>query len=111
MEPGAMISERRGLKRVNFGRGYTAKVMAIDGSWEPDCRIAAVADAAARRSSRGRIEDIARRESLPGLTPAGPAPRRCQRIWISGDELGVRFLKDSPGKLPRRLQYADPLRS
>ena len=106
-----MISERRGLKRVNFGRGYTAKVMAIDGTWERDCRIADISDTGAKLSIRGKIEDIDTREFFLVLTPTGTAHRRCQRIWISGDELGVRFLKDSPGKLPRRLQYADPLRS
>jgi hypothetical protein len=102
-----MVSERRNLKRVQFGRGYTAKVMAIDGTWERECRIGDVSDTGAKLFIRGSIVDIDTQEFFLVLTPSGTAHRRCQRIWISGDEIGVRFLKDAPGKLPRRLQGAN----
>jgi PilZ domain-containing protein len=95
-------TERRNLKRVNFGSGYTAKVMAIDGTWERECRIGDVSDTGAKLSIRGSVEDIDTREFFLVLTPTGTAHRRCQRIWINGDEVGVRFLKDAPSKLPQR---------
>jgi hypothetical protein len=104
-----MVSERRTLKRVQFGSGYTAKVMAIDGTWERDCRIGDVSDTGAKLSIRGSVEGIDMREFFLVLTPTGSAHRRCERIWLNGDEIGVRFLKDAPGKLPRRLQGADAI--
>jgi PilZ domain len=99
-------TERRNLKRVNFGRGYTAKIMAIDGTWERDCRIGDVSDTGAKLSIRGSVDDIDTQEFFLVLTPTGTAHRRCQRIWINGDEVGVRFLKDTPSQLPQRRQRA-----
>ena len=99
-------SERRNLKRVQFGRGYTAKVVAIDGTWERECRIGDVSDTGAKLSIWGSVESIDTQEFFLVLTPTGTAHRRCQRIWINGDEIGVRFLKDAPGKLPQRRHGA-----
>jgi hypothetical protein len=101
-----MVSERRNLKRVQFGRGYTAKVMAIDGTWERECRIGDVSDTGAKLAIRGSVDDIDTREFFLVLTPGGTAHRRCQRIWLNGDEIGVRFLKDAPGQLPQRRHTA-----
>jgi hypothetical protein len=102
-----MVSERRNLKRVQFGRGYTAKVMAIDGTWERECRIGDVSDTGAKLSIHGSIAGVDTREFFLVLTPGGTAHRRCQRIWINGDAIGVRFLRDAPGELPRRRWAAD----
>jgi hypothetical protein len=99
-------TERRNLKRVQFGRGYTAKVMAIDGTWERECRIGDVSDTGAKLSIHGPVEGIDTREFFLVLTPGGTAHRRCERIWLNGDEIGVRFLKDAPGQLPQRRQNA-----
>jgi hypothetical protein len=100
-------TERRNLKRVQFGRGYTAKIMAIDGTWERECRIGDVSDTGAKLSIHGSLDGVDTQEFFLVLTPGGTAHRRCQRIWINGDEIGVRFLKDAPGKLPRRRQGAN----
>jgi PilZ domain len=99
-------TERRNLKRVQLGRGYTAKIMAIDGTWERDCRIGDVSDTGAKLSIRGSVDDIDTQEFFLVLTPTGSAHRRCQRIWINGDEVGVRFLKEAPSQLPQRRQRA-----
>ena len=102
-----MVSERRGLKRVNFGRGYTAKVMAIDGTWERECRIGDVSDTGAKLTIHGSVDGVDTREFFLVLTPGGTAHRRCERIWLNGDEIGVRFHKDAPGQLPPRRQGAN----
>jgi len=100
-------TDRRNLKRVQFGRGYTAKIMAIDGTWERECRIGDVSDTGAKLSIRGSIDGIDTQEFFLVLTPNGTAHRRCHRIWINGDEIGVRFLKDTPSELPRRRWNAE----
>jgi len=98
-----MVSERRVVGRVRFGRGYTAKIMAIDGTWQRECRIGDVSDTGAKLSVRGSVEDIDTHEFFLVLTPTGNAHRRCERVWLNGDEIGVRFLKDAPGKPPRQV--------
>jgi hypothetical protein len=97
-----MVSERRTMTRVQFGRGYTAKIMSIDGTWQRDCRIGDVSDTGAKLTIRGSIAGIDMQEFFLILTASGNAHRRCERIWLNGDEIGVRFLKDAPGRPPRR---------
>jgi hypothetical protein len=98
----AMVAERRNFTRVQFGRGYNAKIMAIDGTWERECRIGDVSDTGAKLAIRGPVEGVDMREFFLVLTPSGTAHRRCERIWLNGDEIGVRFLKDVPGRPPQR---------
>jgi hypothetical protein len=97
-----MVSERRHMTRVQFGRGYTAKIMAIDGTWQRDCRIGDVSDTGAKLRVQGTLTGIDTQEFFLVLTANGNAHRRCERIWVNGDEIGVRFLKDAPGRAPRR---------
>jgi hypothetical protein len=101
-----MVTERRNLKRVQFGRGYIAKIMAIDGTWERECRIGDVSDTGAKLTIHGPVDGVDTREFFLVLTPSGTAHRRCQRIWLHADEIGVRFLRDAPGQLPRRREGA-----
>ena len=96
-----MASERRTFTRVQFGRGYTARIMAIDGTWQRDCKIADVSDTGAKLTIFGAVAGINMQEFFLMLTPNGNAHRRCERVWLSGDEIGVRFLKDKPGQLPQ----------
>ncbi|HUI97698.1 MAG TPA: PilZ domain-containing protein [Xanthobacteraceae bacterium] len=89
-----MVTERRNYDRVQFGRGYIARVMAIDGTWQRDCHIGDVSDTGAKLRIRGAINAIDTQEFLLVLSPTGNAFRRCERIWLNGDEVGVRFLKE-----------------
>jgi hypothetical protein len=97
-----MAGDRRSYNRVQFGRGYTARIMAIDGTWERACKIGDVSDTGAKLMINGSVAGIDMQEFFLVLTPSGNAHRRCQRIWLNGDEIGVRFLKDMPGR-PRRF--------
>jgi hypothetical protein len=97
-----MDSDRRTFNRVQFGRGYTARIVAIDGTWQRDCKISDVSDTGAKLTIYGPVAGINTQEFFLMLTPNGNAHRRCERVWLSGDEIGVRFLKDMPGQPPRR---------
>lgn len=90
-----MAGERRSFERVRFERGYGARILAIDGTWQRDCRIADVSDSGAKLKIDGSIRGLDLREFFLVLSNTGSAHRRCEQIWLSGDELGVRFLKDS----------------
>ncbi len=93
--------ERRRYERVQFGRGYTARIMAIDGTWQRECRIGDVSDSGAKLRIRGSIDKIDTHEFFLVLSTTGKAFRRCERVWLNGTEFGVRFLKDkSTGSRP-----------
>jgi hypothetical protein len=106
-----MVSERRTFTRVQFGRGYTAKIMAIDGTWQRDCKIGDVSDTGAKLTIHGSVAGIDMQEFFLVLTASGSAHRRCKRIWLNGDQIGVRFLKDLPGQpRPPRRAWDEPAR-
>jgi hypothetical protein len=87
-------SDRRSVGRVQLDNGYTARIVALDGSWERDCRVGDVSDVGAKLTINGPIVGIDMREFFLKLTPTGSALRRCERVWLEGDEAGVRFIKD-----------------
>jgi hypothetical protein len=87
-------SDRRSVERVQFDNGYTARIVALDGSWERACRVGDVSDTGAKITIDGPIVGIDLREFFLKLTPTGSAVRRCERIWLNGDEAGVRFVKE-----------------
>ena len=90
------MSERRNLDRVEFGRGYAAKIMAIDGTWQRDCRVSDVSNSGANLTIHGPVSGIDINEFFLVLSATGKAHRRCERVWLNGDEIGVRFLRDPP---------------
>ena len=108
-----MVSERRNMTRVQFGRGYTAKIMSIDGTWQRDCKIGDVSETGAKLKVQGSLVGIDMREFFLVLTASGNAHRRCERIWLNGDEIGVRFLKDASGRSsrPPRRDWKEPAAS
>jgi hypothetical protein len=101
------MTERRNFSRVQFGRGYTAKIMAIDGTWQRECRLGDVSESGAKLTILGSISGIDTREFFLVLSPSGNAHRRCERIWLQGDEIGVRFLRDRATQAPRRRRASD----
>ena len=70
--------------------------MAIDGTWQRECRIGDVSDTGAKLTIRGSVDGIDTEEFFLVLSATGNAHRRCERIWLNGDEIGVRFLKERP---------------
>ena len=89
-----MGSERRQVKRVQFGSGFTARITAIDGTWQRECRISDVSDTGAKLNIFGSVDGIDMKEFFLNLSPTGTAHRRCERVWINGAEAGVRFIKN-----------------
>jgi hypothetical protein len=96
------MTERRNFDRVQMRRGYSARIMAIDGTWQRECRIGDVSETGAKLTILGSISRIDTKEFFLVLSATGNAHRRCQRVWLNGDELGVRFLRDQPAQSSRR---------
>ena len=89
-----MPAERRMLGRVPLSCGYTARILAIDGTWQRDCRIDDVSDVGAKLTVFGSITGLVIGEFFLVLSATGNAHRRCERIWINGSQIGVRFLAE-----------------
>jgi hypothetical protein len=90
------MGERRACGRVHFDRGYAARIMAIDGTWQRACRIGNISDSGARLHIIDSMDGLETGEFFLMLSARGNAFRRCARVWLRGDELGVRVLKDRP---------------
>jgi hypothetical protein len=73
-------------------------MMGIDGTWRRDCKLADVSVSGARLIVCGSMEGLNLKEFFLILTPNGAAFRRCERIRVNGDEIGVRFLKKSEAR-------------
>ena len=68
--------EQRKAHRVVFEKGFTANMMAIDGTWRRPCTMMDVSDTGARLSIDGSIEDLAMAEFFLVLSSMGKAYRR-----------------------------------
>jgi len=91
--------ESRQAHRVVFERGYTANMMAIDGTWRRSCILEDVSDTGAKLTIDGSIEGLNLKEFFLLLSTMGKAYRRCQLAWVNGDQVGVFFIK--PGNMKK----------
>lgn len=79
--------------RVDFERGIRVYIMGIDGTWRRDCMMADVSQSGARLCIEGSLEGLDLKEFFLLLSSTGLAYRRCRLVRVSGDQIGVEFLK------------------
>ena len=89
-----MNTERKAGDRVEFEHGYAARIMGIDGTWQREVLLEDVSDSEAKLTVFGSTEEINLDEFFLVLSNWGHAHRRCERVWLNGDQIGVRFLKN-----------------
>jgi hypothetical protein len=85
--------DQRKTHRVVFERGFSANMMAIDGTWTRPCTMQDVSDTGAKLTVEGSIKGLPLKEFFLVLSTVGKAYRRCQLAWVNGDQLGVVFIK------------------
>lgn len=88
-----MRGNRRRSDRVNFELGYSARILAIDATWQRECLIEDISESGAKCLLDGSIADLSVNEFFLVLSRVGTAHRRCKLVWINGDEIGVQFIK------------------
>lgn len=97
-----MTPERRGTRRVAFGRGFPVHIMGIDGTWGRAALLEDISNTGAKLKIGGSIEKLALKEFFLVLSSTGLAFRRCELAWVNGDEIGVTFLvvceRDNSGR-------------
>ena len=92
------MTEQRKAHRIVFEKGYSANMMAIDGTWRRPCTIQDVSDTGAKLTVEGSVEGLAMREFFLVLSSMGTAYRRCELAWVNGNQIGVYFIKSGAKK-------------
>jgi hypothetical protein len=90
-----MTPNKRGARRVAFGRAFPANIMAIDGTWRGKCTVKDVSDTGAKLIVDASDQGLALKEFFLVLSSIGLAYRRCEVTWVNGAEVGVTFLKQA----------------
>lgn len=81
--------------RVDFERGIPVYMMGIDGTWRRNCVMIDASQSGARLRIEGSFEGLDLKEFFLLLSSTGLAYRRCRLIRITGDQIGVEFLKQT----------------
>jgi hypothetical protein len=93
-----MVAERRRGERVTFDRGIGAHMMGIDGTWRRDCMMEDISETGAKLTVEGSVEGLPLKEFFLLLSSTGLAYRRCELVWVNGNQIGVNFIKPSEKK-------------
>ena len=91
------VSIRRSVPRVTFEHGYKAFIIGVDGTWRRDCIMHDVSVSGSKLTVLGSLEGLVIKEFLLLLTSTGTAFRRCETAWISGNQIGARFVSGGGG--------------
>jgi PilZ domain len=97
-------AEKRKAGRVEFSRGIPTRIVAIDGTWSRDCLMLDVAAGGAKLTAKESVTGLNLKEFFLVLSTTGAAYRRCELVWLNGDQLGVRFLEAD-----RRSKRSSPI--
>lgn len=87
--------QRRKNDRIQFGKGFAMKIIAIDGSWFRACNILDVSEEGALLQFQKSLSGLVLDEFFLMLSSTGVAFRRCKMAWINGDQMGVHFIKSN----------------
>ena len=101
-----MAEQRRKRDRVVFQKGFNANIMAIDGTWRRTCLLKDVSVSGARLIMESSIQGLVLKEFFLLLSSSGLAYRRCELVWVNGDQIGVNFLTVGGGRKKSRGKKA-----
>lgn len=97
--------EKRTGPRVKFEHDVPAQMMAIDGTWRRECIVDNVSEGGARLTVGDSIKGLQVAEFFLVLSSRGLAYRRCQLVWVNGDQIGVSFI--NRGRTPKPAAKAE----
>jgi hypothetical protein len=93
-----MRGENRRASRVELEHAHTVNLMGVDGTWRRSCKLLDISDTGAKLAVEGPVNVLQAREFFLLLSSTGLAFRRCELVWIDGDQAGVRFIAKGPKK-------------
>jgi hypothetical protein len=99
-----MGAERRQDKlRVRFSQPVSVWIMGIDGTWRRSCSMEDISDTGAKLTVEGALDGLHLKELFLLLSSTGLAYRRCELVWVHGEQIGVSFLQ---GGKPKRANHS-----
>jgi hypothetical protein len=101
----AKETEIKGTDQVVFEAGFKARIMGIDGTWWRECYIEVISQSGAKITVEGSVENLKLNEFFLMLSTVGNAHRKCELVYVKGDEIGVRFLQKAEGKRRARPMF------
>jgi hypothetical protein len=96
-----MRGENRKACRVSLEHAHTVNLMGVDGTWRRSCVLLDISDTGAKLAVEGPVNFLQAREFFLLLSSTGLAFRKCELVWIDGEQAGVRFIAKSPKKKAR----------
>ena len=104
----SMEAENKGSsEQVMFESGFKARIMGIDGTWWRECYIEVISQTGAKITVQGSVENLKLNEFFLMLSTVGNAHRKCELVYVKGDEIGVRFLQKAEGKRRPRPMFSE----
>jgi len=76
--------------------------MGIDGTWRRDCTMEDVSETGSKLTVEGSIEGLHLKEFFLLLSSTGLAYRRCELVWVNGNQIGARFITQPSNKKETR---------
>lgn len=96
----------RKANRVTFAKGYTAQMIAIDGTWRRQCNLLNISASGARLVIEGSMEGLKLAKFFLLLSSTGLAYRCCELVRVNGDEIGVKFCEEKAPRKPAGTRRA-----
>src|SRR4030081_337020 len=100
-------NEVKGADQVVFESGFKARMMGIDGTWWRECYIEVISQSGAKLTVEGSVQNLKLNEFFLMLSTVGNAHRKCELVYVKGDEIGVRFLQKAEGKRRPRPMFSE----
>jgi hypothetical protein len=98
-----MRGENRKASRVELEHAHIVNLMGVDGTWRRSCVLLDISDTGAKLAVEGPVNVLQAREFFLLLSSTGLAFRRCELVWIDGDQAGVRFIAKGTKKKTRSV--------
>src|SRR3977135_3905372 len=99
-------NEVKGTDQVVFESGFKARIMGIDGTWWRECYIEVISQSGAKLTVEGSVQNLKLNEFFLMLSTVGNAHRKCELVYVKGDEIGALPQKRREGRRrpPRMLR-------
>jgi hypothetical protein len=102
------VDRHKGAARVKFEPPLAARYMSIDGTFCAPCKVIDASDSGSQLEFENSAAPLT--EFFLVLT-SSPTPvfRRCRRVWINGNRMGVEYQRrvaGKPGRAAVAVQHA-----
>jgi len=88
---------KRQYERVDFAKGLNVHIVGMDGTWRRACVMIDISQTGARLMVEGSLQGLNLKEFFLLLTSTGLVYRRCRMVRLSGDQIGIEFIRgDKP---------------